>query len=174
MRFHTEDKIDRLLSRYIPPIRNLVECALNSGMRCEEIFGLKWNQIHNGFICLKKTKTRNPRQIPINDTLDERFKRIKSEQNPSKNVVGLNGKPAKGFNSDYVFSKNNTPYEYITNKFNAGTRRAGIEDFNFHDLRHTFAGQLLMKGRTLEGRPRAPGAQEHDHDVAVCSPIARS
>jgi integrase len=150
MRFLTEDEIDRLLSECIPPIRNLVECALNSGMRRGEILGLKWNQIRNGFIYLKETKTSNPRQIPINDTLDEMFKRIKSEQNPSKNVVGLNGKPIKGFKSDYVFRRNGKPYKYITNTYNAGVRRAGIEDFTFHDLRHTFASQLLMKGGTLK------------------------
>ena len=41
MRFLTEDEIGRLLSECIPPIRNLVECALNSGMRRGEILGLK-------------------------------------------------------------------------------------------------------------------------------------
>ena len=42
------------------------------------------------------------------------------------------------------------PYKYITNKFNAGVKRAGIEDFTFHDLRHTFASQLIMKGGSLK------------------------
>lgn len=150
MRFLTEDEIDRLLNECFPCIRNIVECALNSGMRKSEILGLKWDQIRNGFIYLKETKTSNPREIPINDTLDEMFKRIKSEQHPSENVVGLDGKPVEGFKSDYAFCRNGKPYKYITNTFNAGVRRAGIEDFTFHDLRHTFASQLLMKGGSLK------------------------
>jgi len=150
VRYLKEDEIDRLLDECFPYIKNIVECALNTGMRRGEILSLKWNQVRNGFIYLKETKTSNPRQIPINDTLDEMFKRINSEQNPSKKVVGLDGKPVKGFKSDYVFCRNGKPYKYITNTFNAGVKRAGITDFKFHDLRHTFASQLLMKGGTLK------------------------
>ena len=146
LRFLNEDEILKLVEACPGYLKNIVECALNTGMRRGEILGLKWSQIRNGFIYLKETKTSNPRQIPINDTLDEMFKRIKSEQNPSKNVIGLDGKPVKGFKSDYVFCRNGKPYKYITNTFNAGAKRAGIEDFTFHDLRHTFASQLIMKG----------------------------
>ena len=78
------------------------------------------------------------------------FKRIKSGQKPSKNVVGLDGKPVEGFNSNYVFGIKHKPYTYITNTFNTGVKRAGVEDFKFHDLRHTFASQLLMKGGSLK------------------------
>jgi integrase len=40
-------------------------------MRKGEILGLNWDQIKNGMIYLRKTKTDNPRQIPVNDTVQE-------------------------------------------------------------------------------------------------------
>ena len=42
-----------------------------------------------------------------------------------------------------------TPYRDIIRSFNTALRRAEIEDFTFHDLRHTFASNLVMKGVNL-------------------------
>ena len=38
----------------------------------------------------------------------------------------------------------------IKNAFSAAVTRAGIRDFKFHDLRHTFASQLVMRGASLK------------------------
>ena len=37
----------------------------------------------------------------------------------------------------------------IKNSFRTALERAGIHDFRFHDLRHTFASQLVMNGADL-------------------------
>jgi integrase len=38
----------------------------------------------------------------------------------------------------------------VRTSFKTALKRANIQDFKFHDLRHTFASQLIMKGRTLK------------------------
>jgi integrase len=38
----------------------------------------------------------------------------------------------------------------IKSAFRSACKRAGIVDFKFHDLRHTFASQMVMKGASLK------------------------
>jgi integrase len=83
LKFLTEQEITNLLDACPEYLRNIVECALNTGMRKGEILSLKWEQIRNGFIYLQKTKTNDARQIPINDALEALFKRIRKKQHLS-------------------------------------------------------------------------------------------
>jgi len=41
------------------------------------------------------------------------------------------------------------PYQEVKRSFVTALTRAGIVDFHFHDLRHTFASQLIMAGVDL-------------------------
>jgi integrase len=51
----------------------------------------------------------------------------------------------------YVFYDPGTgkAYKDVKRGFNGACRRAGIKDFHFHDLRHTFASHLVMAGQDL-------------------------
>src|SRR5262245_13763996 len=42
-----------------------------------------------------------------------------------------------------------TPYHSFRTAFERAVRKAGMEDFTFHDLRHTFARRLVMSGVDL-------------------------
>ncbi len=49
--------------------------------------------------------------------------------------------------NDYVFpGMNGLPVGNIKKGFCGALKRAGIVDFRFHDLRHTFGSQMVMQG----------------------------
>ena len=56
-------------------------------------------------------------------------------------------KEAQTGNSSYLFRNcHGEPYRSIRTGFEHAVQRAGIKDFHFHDLRHTFASRLVMAG----------------------------
>ena len=61
---------------------------------------------------------------------------------------------AKHPDSDYVFSgripSEHIDESYVSHKFEKAVHKAKIKDFRFHDLRHTFAGWLVMRGVDLK------------------------
>ena len=67
-RYLEMDEIQNLLKNCPTHLRKIVECVLLTGMRKQEVLSLKWEQIRGDFIYLRKTKTNESRQIPINDT----------------------------------------------------------------------------------------------------------
>jgi integrase len=123
-------------------------------MRRGEILSLKWSQIRNGFIYLQKTKTNNARQIPINDDLQRLFEKIrtKKEKPKKKNVIGLDGKPFENrpSKSEYVFNYHGQQVSEVKRSFKKALDDAGIEDCRFHDLRHTFASHMVMRGAGIK------------------------
>ena len=122
MRYLTEEEVKRLLQECESRkhLSHIVKCALNTGMRRSEILTLRWDQIRNGFIYLEKTKTKNKREIPINDELAKVFKEIRGEQ---------------GLTSKCVFTYHSKTIRRVERAFKAALDRARIEDFKFHDLR---------------------------------------
>lgn len=137
IKYLTEEEDARLLEECKPQkhLHRIVTCAINTGMRKGEILSLRWEQIRNGFIYLEKTKSKNKREIPINEDLEQIFKEIRKEQ---------------GLSSKYVFIYGRRTIGRVDRAFKGALRRARIENFKFHDLRHTFASHLIMRGASLK------------------------
>lgn len=135
-RFLTEDEIKGLLDACLPHLRPVVECAVLTGMRRGEILSLKWDQVRNGFVYLEKTKTNEARQIPVSDALEVVFRDIRRKE---------------GLRFEQVFTFQGKPIaDNIKHSFNSAVKKAKLVDFHFHDLRHTFASQVLLHGGTLK------------------------
>lgn len=133
-RYLTEMEIEKLLGESPKHLRPIVETALLTGMRREELLSLKWEQIRDGFIYLDgaMTKSGKGRQIPINGRLTEVLKEVR-QQNQLRSI--------------YVFcDAQGRRFKEVKSSFQGACRRAGIKDFTFHDLRHTFASHLVMRG----------------------------
>jgi integrase len=135
LRFLSEGEIKKLLNECPKYLHSIVECALNTGMRKGEILSLKWSQIGNGLIYLDKTKTNEARQIPISDTLKKVLRETRRENQ---------------LKSEFVFTYKEKPVKDVKRAFGGALRRERIEDFRFHDLRHTFASHLIMRRATLK------------------------
>ena len=152
LRYLSEDEQTRLLAatkesanRYLFTI---VTLALATGMRYSEIMQLRWRDVtldgqdDFGLILLEKTKNGDPRGVPLVRhacdvviALQEAYKR--------KNKGKIN-QDSLLFPSDEEPSK---PVE-IRKAWTTALSRAGINDFRFHDLRHTAASYLAMEGAT--------------------------
>ena len=135
LRFLSQPECQNLISNCQGNTKAIVITALNTGCRKSEILNLQWDNVDlkHGFILLSQDMTKNfeRKEIPINKTLRETLEGI-----------------TRRLDIPYVFYDSATckPYGDIKRSFNTALKRAGIRDFHFHDLRHTFASHLVMAG----------------------------
>ena len=143
-RWLTEEEQLQLLANCLGIARVLVLMALQTGMRWGEIRTLKWRQspqsnyvdFENNVIYIHESqaKSKKSRYIPLGETL-------------KKELLNIPHQP----NTDYIFLNPQThkPIGSLKRSFKTTLKRTGIADFKFHDLRHTFASNLVLKGVNL-------------------------
>ena len=136
VRFLMPDEFQMLLSNCEDFLKPIVTLAVHSGMRRGEILGLTWDRVdlEKGIITIIDTKNSERKDIPMDETVK----------------ATLKGVERKG---DYVFSiKDGRPLYpmRLHYAFHEALDRSGIIDFRFHDLRHTFASNLVMAGVKIE------------------------
>lgn len=135
-RFLSQEEAKRLLDCCSRSLYPIVFTGLNTGMRLSEILGLTWERVHtesvmDPYIEITNTKSGKDRFVPLNNEMIELFQKLKIEKR-HKNIVfvGDRGKPLKT----------------VKKPFETALTHAGILNFRFHDLRHTFASYFLMRG----------------------------
>lgn len=113
----------------------VVVLALSTGMRSGEIRNLKWSDVNmrHKRIVLTDTKNNETRTVPLVghalDLMNEKVRRIDS---PYVFAGRFSGRPAS-----------------FRDAWDDVVVTAGLDDFRFHDCRHTAASYLAMNGATL-------------------------
>lgn len=136
-RYLTPDEAKRLIDSAVDHLEGPIRCALYTGLRLGNVVGLDWSQINlDRREIAVKVKDLKPggkvHVIPIVESLFVMFVNMgQKERGP---VFTYRGKPIKKFRRS----------------FKTACRKAGIEDFRFHDLRHTCASWLVQAGIPLD------------------------
>ena len=132
LRFLNYEEVEKLLSHCSDYLKPVVKCAVLTGMRKAEILNLKWFQVglKKRLITLHEQKNKEIGYIYINDEFLILLTELKRHRKSEYVFTGENGKKIACFKRS----------------FKTALKRSSIEDFRFHDLRHTFASLLVRNG----------------------------
>jgi len=126
------EEYEKLLSSCPLYTRQVVKVAYYTAMRQSEILNLRWDRVDlkNQVIRLRPedTKTNDGRTIPLHPEVLEILRAT------PRHISGI------------VFTRDGHPLTDIKKSFKAACRKAGIEDFTFHDLRHTCINNWRLEG----------------------------
>lgn len=121
-----EERLFKVLPEYL---KGIVIVALNTGLRKSNILELRWEQINFdfNFIEILENKGNKHLLIPLNEKLIQFF-----DNKPEAERKG------------YIFINPDTglPYKDIKKAWSTALEKAKIENFRFHDLRHTVGTRL--------------------------------
>lgn len=123
-----------------PALRPVVYLELETGLRKSELFGLRWSDVdfEHQQLLVRNTKTGVQRRVP----LSRRARWV------------LAKRAARDPMATWVFESRardgaRIGVSDVKKAWRQALRRAKIEDFRFHDLRHTFASHFAMKGGNI-------------------------
>ena len=128
---HEEELSDHLMP--------MVLISMNTGLRRGELFNLTWEMINlsERYLILESgiTKSNNSRYIPLNKEAYDLLIKLYNKTALKKGLV--------------FPSKNNQPFNHVKRSWSSLLKKAEITEFRWHDLRHHFAGKLVMAGVDL-------------------------
>ncbi|MBA2656860.1 MAG: site-specific integrase [Tatlockia sp.] len=137
IRWLTYTEANRLLIELPEHLRDMAVFTLSTGLRQSNVTELKWVNVDlircHALVHPEDSKTGRALPVPLNqDALD-----ILTKQ--------------KGRHPEYVFTYKGHPITRCNNHaWRKALNRAGIKDFRWHDLRHTWASWHVQNGTSLQ------------------------
>ncbi|TAN51299.1 MAG: site-specific integrase [Methylococcaceae bacterium] len=136
IRFLTLDEAEKLLAELPEHLAAMARFSLETGLRQANVSGLTWAQVDmeakRAWIHPDQAKAKKAIAVPLSDVA----------------MQVLRGQVGK--HSVYVFTYRGEPVTQISTKaWWKALKRAGIEDFRWHDLRHTWASWHAQRGTPL-------------------------
>jgi integrase len=118
-------------------IRPIVLTALLTGLRKGDILGLRWQDLdfENRKVWIRQKKTGETIVIHMSESLAVLFRSLRIN-NDCAWIFNDQGRPLNRFG-------------WVRTDFVKAVKAAGLSDFRFHDLRHTFATQQRFEGRDI-------------------------
>ncbi len=156
LRYLSREEYERLIKaartiKTSPYLEEKIVLAAHTGLRRGSLFNLRWEDVDldNRVMRIPRTKNGRPLSLPLNATAFNTFKTLDGTKTPE---------------SVYVFPHRSgpnagEPVQDIKNGFHAALQLAEITEFTWHDLRHTFASWLIMRGASLRSVAELLGHQ---------------
>jgi integrase len=136
IRWLTPEQVKTLLAELRPHQQDLVMFALSTGLRQSNVLHLEWSQVDlerkTAWIHPDQAKARKAIHVPLNSVALAVILR-QVGKHPTR-VFTFKGKPIAWAN---------------TRAWREALKRVGIEDFRWHDLRHTWASWLAQQGTPM-------------------------
>jgi site-specific recombinase XerD len=142
---HDEERVLRtVIERDYPGHLREFDIALHTGMRCSEQYDLKWPDVNfeTRTITIRLSKHGETRHVRLNSVALGAFQEL-FRRSEGHGYVFVNAR----------FERLLKPRHW----FEPAVKTAGVEDFTWHCLRHTFASRLVMKGVDLRSVQVAMG-----------------
>lgn len=137
VRWLTKNEAELLLKELPRHLRVMAKFTLATGLRARNVSFLEWKNINmqsrHAVILPDQNKTKKYLGIPLNQ----------DAINVIKEQIGKDGK--------YIFVYRGKPItQCSTRAWRNALKRAGIENFRWHDLRHTWASWHVQSGTSLQ------------------------
>ena len=135
LRFLTKAEWARLELHLTQHVKAMARFAISTGLRKSNVLNLKWAEVDldRAVAWVDAIDAKGKKSIPV-PLSDYALSVLKSQQ---------------GNHDDYVFTYKGKPVESVKTSWNTSLKRAGISNFRWHDLRHTWASWHVMNGTPL-------------------------